>query len=71
MSEAATDPTIHRLDIGEALKLTDPAAIQAQIRIRQQLRSECVGWLYPSILTDEIEKLQVSLYCCGDGDVAP
>lgn len=37
--------------------LTD-SQIEEQIELRQSLIRDMVGWLYPSILTDEIVKLR-------------
>lgn len=31
--------------------------LRAQISVRRRMRAEMVGWLYASILDDEIEKL--------------
>lgn len=45
------------LRIDEAMKLTDLAAVENEIRQRQELIGQMVGWLYPSILRDEIAKL--------------
>ena len=36
-------------------------ALREQIAIRRKMRSEMVGWLYASILDDEIEKLSTRL----------
>ena len=44
--------------IEEALKLTDQEEIECEIEIRKKLLSEMIGWLYSSILQDEIEKLK-------------
>ena len=46
------------LDIKEALKLPpDSAELDDEIKERLKLRDEMVGWLYPQILTDEIDRL--------------
>ena len=45
------------ININEAIKLTDDAAIVEQIRLRGILISQMVGQLYPSILFDEIQML--------------
>lgn len=49
------------LPIKSALELDDPSWIQEQIQIRKRIKSTLVGWLYPSILSYEIEKLQEHL----------
>jgi len=36
-------------------------ALREQIQVRRRMRAEMVGWLYASILDDEIEKLRVRL----------
>lgn len=45
------------LAIEEALKLTDLAAVDAQIKCRVELRSKMVGTLYPSVLYGEEQML--------------
>ncbi len=42
----------------EALALTDIAALNAEIDARRKARYACVGWLYPSVLADEVGALQ-------------
>lgn len=49
------------LPIKSALELDDPSWIQEQIQIRKRIKSTLVGWLYLSILSYEIEKLQEHL----------
>jgi len=46
------------IDINEAIKLTDDSAIVEQIEIRRSLGKQMVGQLYPSILFDEIQRLE-------------
>lgn len=46
-----------RLNIQDALKLTDIDSIDNQINIRQELIASMVGNLYPSILSEEIYEL--------------
>jgi len=46
------------IDINEAIKLTDDAAIVEQIDIRRSIGRQMVGQLYPSILFDEIQRLE-------------
>jgi len=35
----------------------DHNQIEEQIRVRQELAKQMVGWLYPSVLADEIDEL--------------
>jgi hypothetical protein len=44
-------------NIDEALQLETEAELEVEIAERKELRSRMVGQLYPSILTDEIYKL--------------
>lgn len=46
------------IGIDGAIKLTDDAAIIDQINIRRNLGRQMVGQLYPSILFDEIQRLE-------------
>lgn len=39
----------------------DENLIREQIEVRRKLLPQMVGWLYPSILSDEIAKLQERL----------
>lgn len=45
-------------DIDEALQLETEKELEVEIAERKELRHKMVGQLYPSILTDEIHKLQ-------------
>ena len=42
----------------ELKQLTTIAQVDAEIAKRQALLRDCVGWLYPSILVDELTKLR-------------
>ena len=48
--------------INEALQLTSVEEIEEEIKQRKELRATMVGQLYPSILTDEIYKLNEKLW---------
>ena len=48
--------------IKEALELIDPEAILEEVAVRRSLIRDMVGWLYPSILRGEIEKLLTRYY---------
>jgi hypothetical protein len=43
--------------IQEALLLENPEEIKREIEERQSLSRQMVGWLYPSVLADETDKL--------------
>lgn len=44
--------------IGEANIPDDVEVLEEQIQVREKLKSQMVGWLYPSVLTDEIARLR-------------
>jgi hypothetical protein len=46
------------LDIGKALALADRGAIEREILARVEVIDVMVGWLYPSILEAECERLR-------------
>ena len=54
----------HGLECGEmlgqkeALQLPPGAAIDRQIELREEMIGQMVGWLYPSIIQDEIQALK-------------
>ena len=48
--------------IDEAIQLNSIDEIEEEIRQRKELRATMVGQLYPSILTDEIYKLNEKLW---------
>lgn len=48
-------------NIEEAIQLNSIDEIEEEIKQRKELRSTMVGQLYPSILTDEIYKLNEKL----------
>ena len=41
----------------KSVEKTSPSEALEQIKIRREAISQMVGWLYPSIYLDEIEKL--------------
>ena len=45
--------------IHEALQSTSLVEVEEEIMTRYSLKSQMVGWLYPLILQDEIERLIV------------
>ena len=42
----------------EQFKTLTLEQVEEQIAVRERLRAQMVGWLYPSILTDEIATLR-------------
>lgn len=45
-----TDEQINKMTVGEA---------EEGIKKLRKMQGDCVGWLYPSILEDEIQKLKL------------
>jgi hypothetical protein len=53
----AEEPT-HLLVIEKAMQLKSKEELKRQIKDREDMIGQMVGWLYPSILRDEITRLR-------------